>query len=85
MLADLATRLETLVGGREIDVVVLEPQGPIFCQQVLLEGRLLYEADSERRIDFESETMIRSFDERPAYERAARERDRVLREWLASP
>lgn len=72
MLGDLASRLEGPAGGRLLDIVVLEPQGPIFCHQVLSEGRLVYEGDRERRIDFESETYSRYFDFKPTYDIATR-------------
>lgn len=72
LLGDLASRLEAPVGGRLIDLVVLEPQGPIFCHRVLSEGRLVYEGDRERRIDFESDTYVRYFDFKPTYDIATR-------------
>lgn len=82
-LADIASQLEGAQGWSRIDVVVLEEQGPIFCHRVLLEGGLVYEADRERRIDFESETLVRAFDFWPTYEIAAREHAGGIRRWLA--
>ena len=51
-LLTLAHRLESLWPDRRLDLVVLGHQGPLFCHQVLLEGRLLYDADPDRRVDF---------------------------------
>lgn len=82
LLADLASRLEVLFGGRAVDVVLLEPQGPIFCHRVLTEGRRIFTGDRERCVDFESTTYVRYFDFRPTYEIAARERIRGMRRWL---
>lgn len=84
MLADLASRLEGPLGGRPLDLVVLEPQGSIFCHRVLCEGKLLYEADPDRRVDFESETCVRALDFRPTYEIAAREHLAGVRRRLRS-
>jgi hypothetical protein len=54
-----------------VDIVLLESQGPIFCHKVLEEGKLIYEADAERRVDFVSETCVRYFDFLPTYELAS--------------
>jgi uncharacterized protein len=67
-----------------IELVDLEAQGPIFRHGVLLEGRLLYEADRDRRVDFESNTLVRAFDFRPTYELATRGKVTALRRWLRS-
>lgn len=72
LLAALAARFEALTSPYPVDVVLLEPQGPIFCHQVLLEGRLIYDADPERRVDFVSDTLVRAFDFRPTHELAVR-------------
>ncbi|HUO85184.1 MAG TPA: nucleotidyltransferase domain-containing protein [Thermoanaerobaculia bacterium] len=65
--ADLAGRLEELFPGRSIDLVILDEQGPLFRHQVLLHGRLLHEADRDRRIDFESSTFVEAFDFHPTW------------------
>ena len=65
-----------------VDVVLLEPQGPIFCHRVLCDGWLLYEKDRDRRIDFESETMVRAFDFRPTWELSTRGKVQAIRQWL---
>jgi predicted nucleotidyltransferase len=78
----LAARAERLVGGARVDVVLLEDQGPIFCHRVLSEGRLVYDADPDRRIDFESDTYVRYFDFLPTYELAARTAAQGMRDWL---
>jgi uncharacterized protein len=69
-LSAIAARLEALVPSRKVDVILLEPQGPIFCHRVLSEGHLVYDVDSERRIDFESDTYVRYFDFLPTWELA---------------
>lgn len=43
----------------------------------------MYEGDRDRRIDFESETMVRAFDFWPTYELATRGKEQALRAWLA--
>jgi uncharacterized protein len=78
----VAAEVAKITGVSQIDVVDLDAQGPIFCHQVLLEGIRLYIADDARRIDFESETMMRAFDFRPTYELATRGKVTALRRWL---
>lgn len=82
LLGELAARLEGVGGCRHVDLVVLESQGPIFCQRVVSEGVLVYERDPERRVDFESETIVRALDFRPTYELAARGQVKSFRRWL---
>lgn len=82
MLASLAWDVSRVVGHERIDLVVLEPQGPIFCHRVLLQGRCVYEGDRERRVDFESETLVRAFDFSPTWELATRGKADGLRRWL---
>jgi predicted nucleotidyltransferase len=84
MLADMASRLEGLSPSGEVDVVVLESQGPAFQHRALREGRVVYEGDRERRIDFESEAHVRYFDWRPTYEIARRGHRAGFRRWLES-
>jgi hypothetical protein len=57
-------------------------QGPLFGHNVLREGRRILETDRERRIDFESDTIVRAFDFRPTWELAAREQVGGMRRWL---
>jgi predicted nucleotidyltransferase len=78
----LAVRLGQVSGHAVVDVVDLEAQGPIFCHRVLCEGQRLYEADAARRIDFESETIVRALDFRPTYDLATRGKPAALRRWL---
>ncbi|MBI3272668.1 MAG: nucleotidyltransferase domain-containing protein [Planctomycetes bacterium] len=84
LLGDLASRLEALAPRRPIDLVVLESQGPLFCHRVLLEGALIYEADRDRRCDFESTSVVRALDFRPTYKLATRGRIAAFRRWLRS-
>ena len=80
-LLDLANRLEQ-AGGRTVDLVLLEEQGPVFCHRVLSEGKLVHEALPARRIDFESVTLIRYFDWQPTWESARRHSLQGYRSWL---
>ena len=84
LLGDLAARLEAVAETRPIDLVVLNVQGPVFCHEVILEGRLIYESDRERRIDFESDTIVRALDFRPTLEIATRGYLPAFRRWLRS-
>jgi predicted nucleotidyltransferase len=84
LLGDLAAQLESAAGGRPIDLVVLNAQGPVFCHEVILEGRLIYESDRERRIDFESDTIIHALDFRPTLEIATQGYLPAFRRWLRS-
>lgn len=81
-LAVMAARLEAVAPGRVIDLVMLEPQGPVFCHRVLFEGRLVYEADHARRLDFETETCVRYFDWLPTHRLASRVAMADVRAWL---
>lgn len=81
-IADLVSRLEGVTFPHPVDVVALEDQGPIFCHRVLLDGRLIHEAVPERRVDFESDTIVRALDFRPTYEIALRDRVGGLLRWL---
>jgi hypothetical protein len=67
-----------------IDLVVLETQGPIFRHRVLSEGRCIYEADRDRRVDFESTTYVEYLDFRPTWDIAARHAIDGMRSWLES-
>jgi predicted nucleotidyltransferase len=80
--SELAAQLGRASGREAIDVVDLEAQGPIFCHRVLCEGRLLYVADAARRVDFESETIVRALDFRPTYDLATQGKPAALRRWL---
>ncbi len=82
LLGDLAARLEVETAPRALDLVVLDNQGPVFCHDVLLEGCLLYDTDFERRVDFESSTIIRALDFRPTLELATRDYLPATRRWL---
>lgn len=83
LLGTLALDLEHALGGRRVDLVVLDARtSPIFAHRVLAEGRLVYEADVERRVDFEWRATVRYLDFRPTWERAARHARRGFLEWL---
>lgn len=80
-LADLASRAEAAAPGRMIDVVVLDPQGPLLRYAVVRDGVCIYEADRTRRIDFESETLSRYLDFKPMWDRMTAGRLTQIRRW----
>ncbi|MEM9696096.1 MAG: nucleotidyltransferase domain-containing protein [Myxococcota bacterium] len=79
-IQDLAARLET-VSRRRVDLVVLTLNDPIIAHRVLSEGRLVLDADPERRIDFSSDALARYFDWAPRYEAAAARSLAASRAW----
>jgi uncharacterized protein len=81
---ELAAQVGRALGVEAVDVVDLEAQGVIFCHEVLCEALRLYESDPERRIDFESDTIVRALDFRPTYELATRGKAAALRRWLTN-
>jgi predicted nucleotidyltransferase len=83
-LGDLAARLEAVTTPRPVDLIILNVQGPVFCHEVLLEGRLVYEGNRERRVDFESDTIVRALDFRPTLEIATKGYIPAFRHWLRS-
>lgn len=78
----LGVALGAATGIERVDVVDLEAQGPIFAHRVLCEGALAHEGDRARRVDFESDTVVRALDFRPTYELATRGKATALRRWL---
>lgn len=82
VLGDIASRLEAVSEGRAIDLVDLSGQGPMFRHRVLEEGRLVFDADPERRIDFESTSHVLYFDFRPTWEIAAKASLTGFRDWM---
>jgi uncharacterized protein len=78
----IAMELARATGIERIDVIELEAQGPIFAHRVLCDGQRVYEADRDRRVDFESDTMSRAFDFMPTYRIATADKPAVLRRWL---
>ncbi len=83
-LGELASRLEEVTASRPLDLVVLDREGPMLRHRVLSEGRLVFERDRARRVDFESDTYSRYFDFLPTYEIATRGKIAATREWIAS-
>lgn len=79
-LQDLAARLEQ-ASGRPVDLVVLGLHDPIIAHRVLREGRLVLDADPERRIDFTSDVLARYLDWAPFYHRAAARSLEANRAW----
>jgi predicted nucleotidyltransferase len=82
VVAALGPVLLRVTGRERADLVDLAAQGPIFAHQVLCEGRRIYEADRDRRVDFESDVIARALDFRPTYEIATRGKAAALRRWL---
>lgn len=80
ILATFAARLESLTTPYRVDAVDLAEQGVIFAHEVLCTGKLVFEADPDRRADFESTTCVRAFDFRPTHDLAVRgQREGLLR------
>lgn len=84
LLGRIAATLERATPGRAIDLVLIESQGPAFQHRVLSEGRLVYDADRERRVDFESDAYVRYFDFRPTEQLAERHALDGFQNWLSS-
>lgn len=82
LVRTLAARLERAAPGRPVDLVLLAAQSPIFVHRVLTDGRLVLDADVERRIDFESNASSRYFDFLPTYRMAASVARDGIRRWL---
>jgi len=82
MLGELASRLEQITYPHHVDLVSLEEQGPVFCLKVLQEGRLIFQSNRKRRIDFESDVYVRGLDFLPTYNLATRGRIAGFRRWL---
>lgn len=62
LIAELSRLLK-----REVDVIILNSLHSIFLKYVILkEGRLIFEKDKGKRIDFELKTLNEYFDFRPA-------------------
>jgi predicted nucleotidyltransferase len=83
MLASLAAQLEPIAAPHRVDVVLLEPEGAVFAHRALCEGRLIHEADRQRRLRFERTTIAYALDWLPTWEWASRRNTEGLRRWLA--
>jgi predicted nucleotidyltransferase len=64
--------------GPSIDVRPLGGTSPRFRASVISDGRLLYEADRERRLAFEARSLAEWLDFKPTWERMRR---RMLDRW----
>jgi predicted nucleotidyltransferase len=59
----LYTRLSTLLGRNDIDVLALNLSGNlVLMEEVVRKGKLLYETDREKRFDFETTILHRALD-----------------------
>ena len=72
-LGELVEILEHAV-GRRVDLVDLSTAPPLLLREVIKQGRLLWAADDDERVDFETRALARYMD--TAYLR------RVQREYL---
>jgi predicted nucleotidyltransferase len=82
LLGRIAAQLESVAPGRRIDLVLIEQQGPIFQHRVLDEGRLVHDADVRRRVDFESDAMVRFLDFEPLHRQLCRHAKAGLENWF---
>jgi predicted nucleotidyltransferase len=73
-LEQIAARLQAqgAPNGPELDVRPLSGTSPRLRRNVLRDGRLLYEADRKRRIEFEARAMSEWLDFKPTWERMRR-------------
>ncbi len=78
-LADAVAR-ET--GRERVDVVDLAAQGHYFQHRVLCEATRVLVRDEDRRIDFESEAIVRGIDFAPTFALATAGKATALRAWL---
>ena len=82
LLGRIAAQLENVAPGRRIDLVLMEQQGPIFQHRVLDEGRLVHDANPRRRVDFESDAMVRYLDFEPLHRQVCRRAKAGLENWF---
>lgn len=82
LLGRLAASLESARPGRRIDLSLIECLGPVLQHTILKEGRLVLDANRERRVDFESDCHVRYFDFYPTYALAKRHALSGFRQWL---
>ncbi|MCC7398213.1 MAG: nucleotidyltransferase domain-containing protein [Planctomycetes bacterium] len=82
-LADLASRLAASCSPRELELVDLAAQGPVFVHRALVDGKRIVVNDDERRGTFEGESHVRYLDWKPTWDLAAREQQAGMRRWLA--
>ena len=82
LLGRIAAQLESVALGRRIDLVLIEQQGPILQHRVLDEGRLVYDGNPRRRVDFESDAMVRFFDFEPLHRELCRRAAAGLEHWF---
>ena len=78
----LAAAVARATGIERVDVVDLAAQGPIFAHNALLDGKLVFEGDRARRLDFVTDTVSRAIDFRPTYEIATRDKAGAMRRAL---
>jgi len=82
VLADIASRLESTTAPHPVDVVDLEAQGHVFVHRALQDGHRIVVHDEERRVDFESDALVRYLDFKPTWDLAANEQVGGMRRWL---
>jgi predicted nucleotidyltransferase len=80
----LADAVERATGIPRVDVVDLEAQGPAFAHRALCEAVRLVVRDERRRVDFESDAIVRGIDFAPTLELATAGKPSALRRWLAA-
>jgi len=83
VLVDLSSRLEAATAPHPIEVVALEDQGYVFVHRALRDGKRIVVNDEERRVDFESDALVRYLDWKPTWDLAANEQQEGMRRWLA--
>ncbi|MBI4614321.1 MAG: nucleotidyltransferase domain-containing protein [Planctomycetes bacterium] len=84
-LALLERDIGRAIGPVEVDLIFIELQGLPFQHVVLTTGRLIHEKDRERRVDWESDTIVRAIDFLPTYEIYLGEINQGIRRRLGLP
>jgi predicted nucleotidyltransferase len=65
---------------KNLDIVILDRAGEILTYEILSKGRLIYERDREKRVEFEARRIVDYLDFLPYFQRMRKGMMRKLRE-----